>query len=813
MAWNTSGPLAVVACLLALSSSAPAADALPLIDFAKPGSEGRCTAGCDQVIFARSDDPAKPGLAVTIAPGKAGYPGIHIKPEGQVWDLSSFGHVAARITNLGEKAISLSLRVDNTGDWQAQPWNTESGYIKPGETGTVKVIFGFQYGTKPGYKLDSAKVVNLLLFTGKAKAPVSFRVESIIASGAAGERPPVDPKDVRTKPLGGYLLGGAVTIDAAKQIEAKNGAAVKVVALGRSQALHLTYPAGKGTHLVRFKPPIGRWDLTGATEIRLRVKNVGEIPVTPGARVTSDRWHGTDMVLAETALVPGASQELVVDFAADKVWQGPTGAIAKAHAKGQKGTGTSFAGNKADAVEILAKHAGEAALLVESITATVTPLLTPAWLGKRPPAEGKWALTFRDEFDGETIDRERWNIYTENYWDKRSHFTKDNVVLGDGTARLRMERKTGHENDDPKRKKTGHAVGFLDTYGRWAQRYGYFEARMKLPTAPGLWPAFWLMPDRGPVSDPQWVRANTGKGAMEFDIMEHLTRWGPYRYNVAMHWDGYGKEHKSIGSSNVYVRPDADGFITSGLLWTPGAAVYYCNGEVVARLENTRISNVASYPILYMVTGGWDNSPVDDDQLPADFVVDYVRIWQRQDLASAADGKIALARTGPRPKAPNAPPATGEILTTAAAVKPAEIELQGATVRVVENKGTKVLQATFPAGTNYPTFTVPVTKGGWDLSAFAGAQVEVVNTGQSEVAVCLRVDNLGDWRKEPWNVEKAILKPGEAQTIQVVFGKSYGGKPGFALDSGHIVAFRVFAEKPKQTATVIVRNLKAFGTP
>ncbi|MBT7299302.1 MAG: hypothetical protein HN849_07315, partial [Victivallales bacterium] len=178
-----------------------------------------------------------------------------------------------------------------------------------------------------------------------------------------------------------------------------------------------------------------------------------------------------------------------------------------------------------------------------------------------------------------------------------------------------------------------------------------------------------------------------------------------------------------------------------------------------------------------------------------------------------ADGKIALARTGPRPKAPNAPPATGEILTTAAAVKPAEIELQGATVRVVENKGTKVLQATFPAGTNYPTFTVPVTKGGWDLSAFAGAQVEVVNTGQSEVAVCLRVDNLGDWRKEPWNVEKAILKPGEAQTIQVVFGKSYGGKPGFALDSGHIVAFRVFAEKPKQTATVIVRNLKAFGTP
>ena len=33
--------------------------------------------------------------------------------------------------------------------------------------------------------------------------------------------------------------------------------------------------------------------------------------------------------------------------------------------------------------------------------------------------------------------------------------------------------------------------------------------------------------------------------------MEHLTRWGPTRYNIAMHWDGYGKSHKSTGSEKV----------------------------------------------------------------------------------------------------------------------------------------------------------------------------------------------------------------------------------------------------------------------
>ena len=126
------------------------------------------------------------------------------------------------------------------------------------------------------------------------------------------------------------------------------------------------------------------------------------------------------------------------------------------------------------------------------------------------------------------------------------------------------------------------------------QRYGYFEARVKLPTAPGLWPTFWLMPDRGAAAGPQWKRQDTGNGGMEFDIMEHLTRWGPYRYNIALHWDGYGKEHKAVGSATNYVQADKDGFITSGLLWTPGSAVFYCNGRELWRWEDPRVSNVPS---------------------------------------------------------------------------------------------------------------------------------------------------------------------------------------------------------------------------
>ncbi len=95
-----------------------------------------------------------------------------------------------------------------------------------------------------------------------------------------------------------------------------------------------------------------------------------------------------------------------------------------------------------------------------------------------------------------------------------------------------------------------------------------------------------------------------------------------------MHWDGYGKEHKTTGTGNIYVQPDQDGFLTCGLLWQPGLAVYYCNGLEVLRWEDPRISNVPSQLIFTLPCGGWDNTAVDDAQLPADFVIDYVRVWQ-----------------------------------------------------------------------------------------------------------------------------------------------------------------------------------------
>ena len=114
--------------------------------------------------------------------------------------------------------------------------------------------------------------------------------------------------------------------------------------------------------------------------------------------------------------------------------------------------------------------------------------------------------------------------------------------------------------------------------------------------------------------------------------MEHLTGWGPHRFNVACHWDGYGKGHRAIGTSGVYLEPDAGGFVVVGLLWLPGHFSVWGNGRELARWEDGRVSSVPAYVIFYMVTGGWDNAPFDPGALPDDFAIDWFRAWRRVDL-------------------------------------------------------------------------------------------------------------------------------------------------------------------------------------
>lgn len=280
-----------------------------------------------------------------------------------------------------------------------------------------------------------------------------------------------------------------------------------------------------------------------------------------------------------------------------------------------------------------------ATLRIDSIRAIVVTEPLPEWVGKRPPVAGDWKLSLDENFDKPVLDETLWEPIGPNWWGEKklTRNSRDNVLLRDGHAILRLEKRPGFQADDPS---TGHqadyATGILRSYGKWVQQYGYFEARMKLPEKTAVWPAFWLMPDRGESAGEQWKRQSTDPRGMELDVMEHLTRWGPYRYTTAMHWDGYGKNHKATGAA-VYFNPAPDGYATSGVLWLPGLLAYYVNGREVARWEHPRVGDIPCEVMFTLPVGGWDNEkrPV-DSELPADFLIDYVRVWQRADLAPGA---------------------------------------------------------------------------------------------------------------------------------------------------------------------------------
>ena len=599
-------PTRLLASATALLATAcvRAADPLSLLD-------APLTPSSKQVSHASGPE----GLTLTIAPGNEGYPGVTLAP-AQPWNLAAYGHVEAHVRNLGAKPVTVCLRVDGDGDWKDNPWNAENLYLQPGATGTVKVIFGHSFGFKPAFKINTAAIPRLLLFAGKVKdAPATFRVEALAAAGAAGEKPPVDPKSVRIAPPDGVLLSASAGVE--MRAETRDLTAVWS-GPKTNGTVRLALAAGKKEGTATFKPPLGRWTLRAGNRLEAVLRNDGADPLAVTLSLAHDGAK-TDAVRAE--LAPGARQTVTVPFASTNLWNG-----------GDKKSGTRFASDRANAVTVALAGAGGASLVVERLAVTTAAPELPAWLGQRPPVVGAWKLTFRDEFDGAAVDTNKWSFYGENYWDKVTHFTKETTYVKGGQAHLKLMKQRGRHNDDPKRNESEYATGFLESYGKFTQRYGYFEARMKLPSAPGLWPAFWMMPDRGG-SGPQWQRSDTKNGGMEFDIMEHLTRWGGCRFNIATHWDGYGKEHKSHGSDAVYFTPDKDGYVTSGLLWTPGEAVFYCQGREIGRWTSERVSSVPEHIMFTLPAGGWDNDWLDDARLPDEFLIDYVRVWQRDDLA------------------------------------------------------------------------------------------------------------------------------------------------------------------------------------
>ena len=261
-------------------------------------------------------------------------------------------------------------------------------------------------------------------------------------------------------------------------------------------------------------------------------------------------------------------------------------------------------------------------------------------------------LVWNDEFYGRTIDNEKWSTDQT-----RMHETNELGCFDDDSVRtvnnggLAM---TAYANPNPGDKEYYRGKNYITTNSittenRMSFRYGYLEVKAKVPYKEGCWPSLWLRNNNA-----TQVEGVTGLDGynMEVDIIE------PFGYTdrnaTTIHETGTGDHHNQSGQNYAFKNPEnlADEYHVYGFLWTKEKMKFYLDGEVVAIYDMATLDrsqwksnfddtvNILFNNHLFTTSSEYKPSESNiienfEGNLPSEFVVDYVRLYQNQDAGNA----------------------------------------------------------------------------------------------------------------------------------------------------------------------------------
>ena len=154
-----------------------------------------------------------------------------------------------------------------------------------------------------------------------------------------------------------------------------------------------------------------------------------------------------------------------------------------------------------------------------------------------------------------------------------------------------------------------YVSGLLTTEHSFAQTYGYFEIRARLPAGKGLWPAFWLLP-----LSRAWPP--------EIDIFEVLGD-NPRRLYMTVH----STMAKTMGFEASVADTSAD-FHDYGVLWTKERIAWYFDGRQMAEAPTPADLHQPMYLLVNLAVGGrWPGPPDSETRFPATMRVARVRAF------------------------------------------------------------------------------------------------------------------------------------------------------------------------------------------
>jgi beta-glucanase (GH16 family) len=247
--------------------------------------------------------------------------------------------------------------------------------------------------------------------------------------------------------------------------------------------------------------------------------------------------------------------------------------------------------------------------------------------------QNKWTLAWSDEFNapnGSMPDAKKWTIVQDGSGfgnQELEYYTErpSNVHIEDGNLVI-TARKESYKGPD------GVAHDYtsarLQTAGHFDQKYGRFEARIKIPKGQGVWPAFWLLGDD--VGLAGWPTCG------EVDIMENVG-FEPHKVHGTLHGPGYSGNNPLTGA---YTLPNnenvSDDFHVFAVEWEPGIVHFYMDEHLY---ETQTVDSIPSskrwvfdHPFFILlnvaVGGAWPGNPDSTTPFPATMLVDYVRVYK-----------------------------------------------------------------------------------------------------------------------------------------------------------------------------------------
>jgi len=225
----------------------------------------------------------------------------------------------------------------------------------------------------------------------------------------------------------------------------------------------------------------------------------------------------------------------------------------------------------------------------------------------QPPGKPGYRLVFDDEFNGDRVDSGTWAKLTpwktRNTTGERQYYDPANTFVRNGNLVIKSERRAVRGRE--------YASGIITSLNHPQFKYGYYEIRSKAPKGQGIWPAFWL----------------TNDDTSEIDVFEMLGS-DPRVLHSTLHHTVDGKDHQH--KTETTVSDLSADFHIFAVDWQPDNVIWYMDGVEVWRFAEDNVPSDKMWMVVNTAIGGpWSGRPDSTTQFPQEFLVDYIRVYEK----------------------------------------------------------------------------------------------------------------------------------------------------------------------------------------